>query len=101
MLTQAAEPHLYQPERDTWLERLDSEDANLRAVLRWCKENRDTVEIGLHLAGSLTYFWFYRGYLREGLSWVETMLARTADSDRSTARAASSEGCGATDRRRC
>ena len=87
MLAQAAEPHLYQPERDTWLERLDCEDANLRAVLRWCKENRDTVEIGLHLAGSLTYFWFYRGYLREGLSWVETMLARTADSDRSTARA--------------
>jgi predicted ATPase len=86
-LAQAAEPHLYQPERDTWLERLDSEDANLRAVLSWCKENRDTVEIGLHLAGSLTYFWFNRGYLREGLSWVETMLARTADTDRSTARA--------------
>jgi len=87
MLAQAAEPHLYQPERDTWLERLDSEDANLRAVLRWCKENGDTVEIGLRLSGSLTYFWFNRGYLREGLSWVEAMLARTADSDRSTARA--------------
>ena len=86
-LVQTAEPHLHQTERDTWLERLDGEDANLRAVLRWCKENPDTVEIGLHLAGSLTYFWFHRGYLREGLSWVETMLARTADTDRSTARA--------------
>lgn len=86
-LAQTAEPHLYEPERDTWLERLDREDGNLRAVLRWCKENRDTVEIGLHLAGALTYFWFMRGYIREGLSWVEAMLARTAETDRSTARA--------------
>jgi tetratricopeptide (TPR) repeat protein len=93
-LVETAEPHLYGPERDTWLEHLRSEDVNLGAALAWSKENRGTVEIGLRLAGALSFFWFQTGYHREGLSWLEAMLARTAETDRSHARAKALYGVG-------
>ena len=93
-LAQAAEPHLCQPERDTWLERLDSEDLNLRVALAWCRQNRDDVGIGLHMAGALTLFWYHSGYLREGLSLLEALLERTSDTDRSQARAKALYGAG-------
>ncbi len=93
-LAQTAELQLYLPERDAWMERLESEDANLRAALSWCKEHSQAVQIGLHLAGALTFFWFLSGNLRDGRSWLETMLARTAASDRSTARGRALFGAG-------
>jgi predicted ATPase len=71
---------------DTWLEQMEREDANLHAALAWSKANQDGVEIGLRLAAALYYYWFLLGYLGEGRTWLEGMLARTASSDRSVAR---------------
>src|SRR5262249_2915991 len=85
-LAQTADPQLYQPERDAWMERLESEDANLRAALTWVQENLHDVQIGLRVAGTLSFFWFLSGNAYEGRAWLETMLARTAASDRSDAR---------------
>src|SRR5207247_105599 len=50
-LAEEVEPHLSSPEGDIWLERLEREDANLRAALAWSKANQDAVETGLRLAG--------------------------------------------------
>ncbi len=93
-LAQTAELQLYLPERDAWMERLESEDANLRAALPWCKQNSHAIQIGLRLAGALTFFWFLSGNIPEGRSWLETMLARTAASDRSNARGRALFGAG-------
>jgi predicted ATPase len=93
-LARTAEPHLYRLEGDIWLERLDSEDANLRAALAWCGENRDAVEIGLDLAGTLSFFWYRTGRIREGLSTLQAMLARTAPTDRSHVLAKALYGAG-------
>ncbi len=93
-LAQTAEPQLYQGERDAWLERLESEDANLQAALTWCQENSQAVQLGLRLAGALSFYWFLSGNLRDGRSWLETMLARTAARDRSTARGKALYGAG-------
>jgi predicted ATPase len=71
---------------DIWLEQMECEDANLHAALAWSKADQDAVEIGLRLAGALYYYWFLLGYLGEGRTWLEGMLARTASSDRSVAR---------------
>jgi predicted ATPase/transcriptional regulator with XRE-family HTH domain len=57
-----------------WLTRLDAEHDNLRAALAWAHEQGEPA-IGVRLAAALWRFWYTRGYLREGRSWIETMLA--------------------------
>src|SRR6266700_3949344 len=93
-LAEEVEPHLSSPEGDIWLERLEREDANLRAALAWSKANQDAVETGLRLAGVLYYYWFLLGSLREGRTWLEEMLARTARTERSAARGRALLGAG-------
>lgn len=92
-LTEQASPHLYRPERDTWIQRLDDEDGNLRAALAWCLPeteekvvNQDSSpsqermqlrrELGLSIAGHLSWYWFLQSRLQEGRSWLERALAR-------------------------
>jgi predicted ATPase len=93
-LAEEAEPYLYNPERDLWLERLEREDANLRAALAWSKANQDAVEIGLRLAGALSFYWFLHDAVREGRAWLEEMLARTGSTERSAARGRALWGAG-------
>jgi predicted ATPase/transcriptional regulator with XRE-family HTH domain len=93
-LAQTAEPQLYQGERDAWMERLESEDANLQAALSWCQEHSQAIQLGLLLAGSLTFYWLHTGNVRDGRTWLETMLARTAASGRSIARGKALYGAG-------
>ena len=57
-LAEEAWPHLYRPaERESWLERLEPEEANLRVALAWCQAKQDRVETGLRLAGALAFYW--------------------------------------------
>jgi predicted ATPase len=94
-LVEEAEPHLYRPtERDSWQERLESEDANLRVALTWCEIRQDAVEVGLRLAGALAFYWYLRGSLHEGRTWLGAMLARTMSSDRNVARGRALYGAG-------
>ncbi len=82
----AAAPYMSSQEREVWMERLDREDANLRVALAWSKADKDAVQTGLRLAGVLAYYWFLRGSVREGRTWLEGMLERTDGTDRSAAR---------------
>jgi predicted ATPase len=93
-LAEEVQPHWSNPEGDIWLEQMEREDANLRAALAWSKANQDGVEIGLRLAGALYFYWFLLGSLREGRTWLEEMLARTASSERSVARGRALLGAG-------
>jgi predicted ATPase/class 3 adenylate cyclase len=72
-----AEPKLRGPDQLAWLDRVELEHDNLRAALAWTLESRKT-EGGLRLAGALSYFWELRGYLSEGLKWLEDALAGSA-----------------------
>jgi non-specific serine/threonine protein kinase len=70
--------------------RLDAERENFWAALAWCQEEADAelaqgtpgtaAETGLRLASALFWFWVHRGYLTDGLQWLEGALARTAQS---------------------
>lgn len=57
-----------------WLQRLDSEHANLRAALSWSLETAQH-ETSLRLAAALWRFWWARGYLSEGRRWFEVILS--------------------------
>jgi predicted ATPase len=94
-LAEEAEPHLYRPaERNSWLERLEPEDANLRLALAWCQARQNGVETGLRLAGALARYWYLRGSLHEGRTWLEALLARSTSSDRSVVRGHALWGAG-------
>ncbi|MGH2602442.1 MAG: ATP-binding protein, partial [Dehalococcoidia bacterium] len=73
-LAQHAAPRLVGSEQETWLQRLELEHDNLRAVLQWTLDSGGTV-LGLQLAGALWRFWQTRGYLTEGRTWLERLLA--------------------------
>ncbi len=89
-----ANPQMYGPEREVWMERLDREGANLRAALAWSKADKDAVQTGLRLVGALAFYWALRGSVREGRTWLEAMLERTDDTDRSAARGEALYGAG-------
>jgi non-specific serine/threonine protein kinase len=72
-LAEEAEPRLRGPEQGQWLARLEVEHDNLRAALRWTLELRNA-EMGLRLAGALWRFWYVRGHVREGRSWLGELL---------------------------
>jgi tetratricopeptide (TPR) repeat protein len=94
-LAEEAEPHLYRPaERNSWLDRLEPEDANLRLALAWCQARQDEVETGLRLAGALARYWYLRGSLHEGRTWLQALLARSTSSDRSVVRGRALWGAG-------
>jgi predicted ATPase/DNA-binding CsgD family transcriptional regulator len=77
-LAEEADAWLMSSERTVWLERLALDLDNIRAALSWSKAagNDGDAEIGLRLAGSLLWFWHFRGEINEGFDWVETLLAR-------------------------
>lgn len=77
-LAEEAEPELNGPDRYVWLDRLDAERDNLRAALRWARENGE-IETGLRIAGALGWFWTHQGYWSEGRSWIEEALAQVGE----------------------
>jgi non-specific serine/threonine protein kinase len=76
-LAERGGPEVRGPNAAAWLGRLEREHDNLRAALGWARE-RGAAETGLRLAAALHSFWWVRGHLREGRSWVETLLALPA-----------------------
>src|SRR5512132_1503781 len=73
-LAVAAEPHLTADDQGEWLDRCDSEHANIRAALRWAVEAGEAGR-GQAAAGALWRFWQQRGHLAEGRRWLEEVLA--------------------------
>jgi predicted ATPase len=93
-LAEEADPHMFGPEREVWMERLDREEANLRAALAWSKADKSAVQTGLRLVGALAFYWVLRDSVREGRTWLEGMLERTDGTDRSAARGKALVGAG-------
>jgi predicted ATPase/DNA-binding CsgD family transcriptional regulator len=76
-LAEEAEPYLMCHEPLQWLDRLERERENLRAVLQRAMIGGDEeVQLALRLNNALLYFWFYRWYPSEGRSFLERGLAR-------------------------
>ncbi len=73
-LAEEAEPELSGPEQSSWVEGLEADHDNLRDTLAWLLE-RGEPGTGLRFGGALWRFWYARGYLSEGIRWLEEALA--------------------------
>jgi predicted ATPase len=100
-LAERAEPKLSSAAQKEWLDRLEGEQDNFRAVLAWCQTEAGDGEIELRLAGALWWFWWLRCYWSEARSWLAAALTRSGGSGCTVARAKALEGAGllARDRR--
>jgi predicted ATPase/DNA-binding SARP family transcriptional activator/DNA-binding CsgD family transcriptional regulator len=72
-LAEEAEPELAGPQQSAWVERLEEEHDNFREALSWALE-RGEAGLGLRFGGALWRFWYQRGYLSEGIGWMERVL---------------------------
>ncbi|WP_211349098.1 BTAD domain-containing putative transcriptional regulator [Micromonospora pisi] len=72
-LAERAEGELHGNAQQLWLERLDEETANLRAAHDDAVRDGQTDDV-LRLANALTWYWFLRGRLREGMRHLTAAL---------------------------
>jgi predicted ATPase/DNA-binding XRE family transcriptional regulator len=68
------------------LDLLESERENLRQALGWALDTGEAQD-GLHLAGTLGIYWWYRGHFGEGGRWLGALLAQPTAASRTAARA--------------
>jgi predicted ATPase/DNA-binding SARP family transcriptional activator/DNA-binding CsgD family transcriptional regulator/Flp pilus assembly protein TadD len=70
-LAEEAEPELKGPRQVEWLDRLETEHDNLRAALSWALGRE--IDLGPRMAVALCLFWYTRGYLGEGRTYLEAV----------------------------
>jgi predicted ATPase/DNA-binding SARP family transcriptional activator len=73
-LAESASPRYHGPEGPAVLSQLDAEHDNIRAALAW-NVKMGNVEASLRLAYAVWRYWWMRGHLSEGRSWLERILA--------------------------
>jgi predicted ATPase/DNA-binding XRE family transcriptional regulator len=66
--------HLLGADQVPWLDRLDREHENLRAALRFAIESQNA-ELGMNIAASLHYFWYFRAHYTEARTLRSAVLA--------------------------
>ncbi len=76
-LAEQAEPQLTGANPKRWLDQLEQEHDNLRAVFERALHNGQADE-GLRLAGAIWRFWSLRSHFREGRERLATLLQATA-----------------------
>jgi predicted ATPase/DNA-binding CsgD family transcriptional regulator len=66
------------PRPDRWWEPFDAEWDNVRAALTWAVAAGEA-GLGLRLAGETFGYWMLRGQIREGIEWLERLVAVGSD----------------------
>jgi predicted ATPase/DNA-binding SARP family transcriptional activator len=74
-LAEQAAPQLRGVEQLAWLRRLEQEHPNMRAALRWCLDGDGEATLGVHLAATLSWFWWLQSQCNEGKNWLTRALA--------------------------
>jgi predicted ATPase/DNA-binding SARP family transcriptional activator len=93
-LAEEAEPNLKGAEQANWLQRLETEHANLRAALAFCEAEVQGALAGLRLAGALYRFWQLRADFSEGRRYLGKALERAGAQEAMAAWAKALNGAG-------
>lgn len=80
-LAEAAQKQFSGAEETLWLDRLERDHDNIRAVLEWSRKQASTAEISLRLAASLALFWEDRGYFPEAKQRLAAALSGPGTSE--------------------
>lgn len=72
-LAEEAEPELRGPRQVEWLDRIEVEDPNYRAVMAWALASGEAQTAARIGWGLWSFFWF-RGYHEEARLWMESTL---------------------------
>ena len=91
-LAEEAGPELTGLKQSVWLEQLEVEHDNMREALSYVLQ-RGKAELTLRLGIALWRFWYIRGYLSEGVRWLDLALAE-GDLAASSLRVKALEGMG-------
>jgi predicted ATPase len=81
-----ADDELRGPDQAEWLTRMDADEDNFRAALRWGMSAGDPTAT-LDLVWLLHHFWMFRGNFSESRKWFDEAMARAADAPPSVNRA--------------
>lgn len=73
-LAEAFETVFGGPDETAWGARIDAERDNLHAALEWGLDHAEP-EALLRMGCALWHYWYVRGHLREGLAWLERIVA--------------------------
>jgi non-specific serine/threonine protein kinase len=73
-----ADDELRGPDQGRWLARMDAEEDNFRAALRWGLSAEDPART-LDLVWLLHHYWGRRGKLSEARKWFDEAMARATD----------------------
>jgi predicted ATPase/DNA-binding SARP family transcriptional activator/Tfp pilus assembly protein PilF len=74
MWAEGIAPHLIGDDQAAWLQRIETEQDNWRAALRWACTSHQ-VNAGLRLANAVWRYWMTRNTLSEGRAWLEELIA--------------------------
>ena len=91
-LARQAQPHLSGPQQRVWLDRLDEELSNLRAVIDWCAAH--DCAAGVEIVTALQWYLYARGHVSEARLWL-TRLLRGAEEGNLTPAALARARCAA------
>lgn len=80
-LAERLDAQLHGPDGIAAYARLDQEQDNLRAALRWGLETNQADPV-LRLVNHLFFFWSRRGYWGEGEQWAAAAVAQAGEEDR-------------------
>ena len=90
-LAERADAGLIGPQQAAWIDRMEREHDNVRAVLAWSLERSDG-SLAAQIGARIWRFWLYRGYLSEGRRWLARALALVQEP--ASLRAAALRGAG-------
>jgi len=81
VLAEEAAPHLRGAEQARWVAELEREQENLRAALSFLLERAvggtEQAAHALRMCTALFWFWYIRGYVREGRTFLERAMANS------------------------
>jgi predicted ATPase len=84
-VAEQASAHLFGPDQASWLASLERDHDNLRAVLRWMREQHDAAA-ELRMVAALSWFWIMRGHFAEARECLQAALRNDPEADTLPAR---------------